>query len=159
MIDYRFLTVWRIEAPLIRVCHAIEHSLDWPRWWPGVERVEELAPGNADGIGSVRRYVWKGRLPYRLQFDVKVIRSQPLALVEGQASGDVDGLGRWTFTSEGSATVACYEWQVRPTKLWMQLMTPLARPLFRWNHDILMRQGAEGLARLLGARLIAIEQR
>ena len=32
---------------------------------------------------------------------------------------------------------------------------PLLRPVFAWNHDIVMRQGGEGLARLLGARLVA----
>ncbi|MCA1656715.1 MAG: polyketide cyclase, partial [Actinobacteria bacterium] len=35
------------------------------------------------------------------------------------------------------------------------LLAPLARPVFRWNHDVVMRQGGEGLADRLGARLLA----
>lgn len=158
MAEFRFVTLWSIEAPLEAVCDAIEHSLDWPQWWQGVEKVEELAPGDARGIGSVRRYLWKGHLPYRLGFDICVTRMQPLTMVEGIACGDVEGIGRWSFTSEGALTIARYEWRVRPTALWMRLLTPLASPLFRWNHDILMQQGGEGLARRLNARLVGIAQ-
>lgn len=158
MSEYRFLTIWQLEAPLAAVCQAIENSLAWPEWWPGVEKVEELSTGDANGIGSVRRYTWKGRLPYRLTFDVQVTHMELQTMVEGVASGDVEGIGRWSFANEGALTVARYEWQVRPAALWMRLLSPLASPLFRWNHDILMRQGGEGLARRLNARLVQIQQ-
>jgi hypothetical protein len=36
----------------------------------------------------------------------------------------------------------------------MNRLAPLARPLFAWNHDVVMRQGAAGLARLLQAQLL-----
>jgi hypothetical protein len=155
MAELRFFTLWTIEAPRSAVCDAIEHSLEWPQWWPGVEKVEELARGDANGIGSVRRYLWKGRLPYRLGFDIRVTRMQPLTMVEGVASGDVEGVGRWSFTSEGELTVARYDWRIRPTARWMRVLMPVAGSLFRWNHDILMRNGAEGLAQLLNARLVS----
>lgn len=35
----------------------------------------------------------------------------------------------------------------------MNLLAPVARPLFAWNHDVVMTWGGEGLARLLGAHL------
>ncbi|HSI23010.1 MAG TPA: SRPBCC family protein [Methylophilaceae bacterium] len=158
MRKYHFLTTWKLDAPRAAVCQAIEDSLAWPEWWPGVERVEELASGDANGIGSIRRYTWKGRLPYRLTFDVQVTHMELQTMVEGVASGDVEGRGRWTFSTEGEFTVARYEWDVRPTLLWMRLLNPLASPLFRWNHDILMQQGGEGLARRLNTRLIDILQ-
>ena len=159
MAEFRFVTLWNIEAPRSAVCEAIEHSLEWPQWWPGLERVEEVAQGDANGIGSVRRYLWKSRLPYRLGFDIRVTSMQPLTMVEGIACGDVEGVGRWSFTTEGALTVARYDWQVRPTACWMRLVTPLASPLFRWNHDILMKQGAEGLARRLNARLVGFSSK
>jgi hypothetical protein len=37
----------------------------------------------------------------------------------------------------------------------MNRLAPVARPLFAWNHDIVMRQGAEGLSQLLNAPLLA----
>jgi hypothetical protein len=155
MAELCFVTLWTIEAPRSAVCDAIEHSLEWPQWWPGVEKVGEIARGDANGIGSVRRYLWKSRLPYRLRFDIRVTSMQRLTMVEGVASGDVEGVGRWSFTSEGKLTVARYDWQVRPTARWMRILMPVAGSLFRWNHDILMRNGAEGLARLLNARLVS----
>jgi hypothetical protein len=36
----------------------------------------------------------------------------------------------------------------------MNRMAPIARPAFVWNHDYVMRQGAHGLAKRLGAELL-----
>lgn len=156
MADYRFVTHWYIEAPLPQVYDAVFDSLQWPRWWRGAERVEEREPGDADGIGSVRRYVWKSRLPYRLKFDACTTRIEPLVLLEATASGDLEGVGRWFFSQHGATTTVRYEWHVRTTKIWMNLAAPVARFLFRKNHDALMQNGAEGLAELLDARLLAV---
>jgi hypothetical protein len=156
MMKYRFVTIWYIEAPLEAVCEAIYHSLNWPQWWRNVERVEELAPGDARGIGSVRRYSWRGRLPYRLTFDICVIHIEPLAAIEGIASGDVEGQGRWSFSTEGAVTIVRFEWQVHTTPVWMNLLALFARPFIKWNHDTVMQQGGEALARRLNARLVDI---
>lgn len=156
MAEFRFVTIWRIEAPLPQVCDAISRCLYWPKWWKGVEKVEEIDPGDAAGIGSLRRFTWKSRLPYRLIFDIRVTHAEPLKILEGQASGEVEGIGCWHFSREGSVTVVRYEWHVRPTRRWMSLLAPIAWPLFKWNHDQVMRQGAEGLARLLNARLVGL---
>jgi hypothetical protein len=154
--EYRFVTVWWIEAPIEAVCEAISHSLNWPQWWRNVESVEELVPGDARGIGSVRRYTWRGRLPYRLTFDICVVHAEPLTTVAGIASGDVEGQGRWSFTTDGCVTRARFEWQIRTTTVWMNLLALFARPLIKWNHDGIMRHGGEALARRLNARLIGI---
>jgi len=36
----------------------------------------------------------------------------------------------------------------------MARLAPLARPIFEWNHNGVMRAGGEGLARHLGVRLL-----
>jgi hypothetical protein len=36
----------------------------------------------------------------------------------------------------------------------MNALAPLLRPAFVWNHDWVMRQGGEGLARRLGVPLL-----
>lgn len=151
--DYRFVTIWHIEAPLEVVCEAIYDSLSWPQWWRSVEKVEELSSGDSGGVGSMRRYFWRGRLPYRLTFDICVSHLEPLARIEGVASGDVEGRGLWTFSVDGNVTVVRFEWQVRTTPVWMNWLAPLARPFFKWNHDTSMRQGGAALAHRLNARL------
>jgi hypothetical protein len=40
----------------------------------------------------------------------------------------------------------------------MNLLARLARPIFEWNHQVVMQQGAEGLAHLLNARLVSATQ-
>jgi uncharacterized protein YndB with AHSA1/START domain len=152
--EYRFLTTWCIAAPIEPVWDAIYDSERWPEWWRGVESVVEIAPGDGDGIGQVARYVWKSRLPYELAFEIVTTRVERPHLLEGQASGELAGTGRWRLFEAGEATAVLYEWNVRTTRAWMNLLAPLARPVFGWNHDYVMRNGGEGLARRLGAPLL-----
>lgn len=152
--EYHLLTIWRIEAPLEEVYAAIHNSPRWPDWWAGVLKVEEVAAGDANGINSVLRYVWQGRLPYRMVFEVRATRIEKCLAIEGAVQGDLEGVGRWHFSNEGEVSVVRYEWHVRSTRWWMNLIAPFARSMFIRNHGILMRQGAEGLARQLHAPLV-----
>jgi len=155
--EYRLLTIWRIEAPLEAVYAVIHNTPRWPAWWPGVKKVEEVAAGDGDGIGSILRYFWQGRLPYRMTFEVRATRIEKLVAMEGTVQGDLEGTGRWHFFRQGTVSVVRYEWHVRSTRWWMNLIAPFARSMFIRNHGILMRQGAEGLASLLGAPLVSQE--
>lgn len=157
MASYSFMTTWRIEAPVDKVWDAIYNSQRWPSWWKGVEKVAEIKKGDERGIGSVRRYTWKGRLPYALTFDLRLTRNEKPFKLEGVAQGELEGTGRWELAQEGVVTTVRYYWDVRTTKRWMNLLTPVARPLFKLNHDVIMKQGGEGLARLLGAKLLDAE--
>jgi len=159
MAEYRLTTVWRIEAPVQQVYDAICRPVRWPSWWWGVKNVVELRPGDDRGVGRLLHCTWKGLLPYGLTFTVQVVRVLPLVALEAIASGELEGIGRWLFSQEGSITAVCYEWQVRTTRLWMNVLAPIAAPLFEWNHNVIMREGGEGLARLLDARLISLAQK
>ena len=149
MAAYAFITRWDIHAPIQRVWDAIYHSESWSRWWKGVESVVELQPGDPNGVGSVRRYTWKSRLPYALTFEMRTVRVEPLIALESLASGELTGRGLWRFSHLDDGTSVRYEWNVQTTTRWMNLLTPVARPLFAWNHDVVMRWGEEGLKRLL----------
>ena len=157
MAEYHLLTIWRIEAPLDEVYAAIEDTLRWPDWWPSVRQVEQLAAGNAKGIGSVRRYAWQGRLPYRVAFDVRATRIERNIAIEGIASGDLEGSGRWRFSSQGKLSVVHYEWHVHSKRWWMNLVAPVARSIFVRNHAQIMVQGGKALAKRLKAPLAGQE--
>ena len=154
MAGYRFLTTWVLAAPIERVFDAIHDSEAWPSWWKGVEEVEREEPGDADGVGALDRYVWKSRLPYRLEFRMRITRVERPHFMEGEAVGELQGEGRWRLFEGDDGTAVVYEWNVRTTERWMNVLAPVARPFFAWNHDVVMRQGGEGLARLLGAPLL-----
>jgi uncharacterized protein YndB with AHSA1/START domain len=150
MSDYIFITQWWFDAPIERVWDAIRDSEKWPEWWRSVVSVEKIRPGDADGVGDVRRYTWRGRLPYELTFDMKTTRVEELHRIEGTASGELEGRGIWRLVSEESGTSVRYDWNVRATKRWMRLLAPVARPIFAWNHDKVMADGERGLRKLLG---------
>jgi hypothetical protein len=65
--------------------------------------------------------------------------------MEGDAVGELTGTGRWRLFEQGGTTAVTYEWNVRTTKAWMNALAPVARPIFEWNHDYVMRRGGEGL--------------
>ena len=157
MAEYRFLTTWLLEADRERVWEAVYDSDSWPEWWKGVEETERLADGDENGIGQRGRYVWKAKLPYRVEFFIETTRVERPFLLEGDATGELAGVGRWRFFEHGGVTAAVYEWNVSTTRWWMNLLAPLARPVFAANHDYVMRNGGEGIANLLGARLLAID--
>ncbi len=154
--DYEFATIWQLEAPIEEIWEEISHPEHWPGWWKGVESVTELKAGDESGVGSLYRYVWKSRLPYELAFDMQTTRVESPVALEGIARGELEGTGRWQLSHEDGITTVRYTWKVRTTRPWMNLLAPLARPIFEWNHDVVMRQGGEGLARLLGARLVKV---
>ena len=157
MAEYHLLTIWRIEAPLVNVYAAIHDTPCWPNWWPGVRKVEQETSGDADGVNSLWRYSWQGHLPYRVVFEVYATRVEQLVAIEGIASGDLEGTGRWNFSSQGEVSVVRCEWHVRTTLWWMNLIAPLARSMFIRNHTQVMTEGGAGLARQLQSRLLSQE--
>ena len=155
--DYEVVTIWQLEAPIEEVWEELYHPGRWPQWWKGVQSVAELRAGDESGVGALQRYVWKSRLPYKLAFNMQTTRVQSPHTLEGVARGELEGTGRWQLSHKEGITTVQYIWQHRTTKPWMRVLAPLARPIFDWNHDVVMRQEGEGLARVLGARLVSAE--
>ncbi len=150
--SYRLTTLWRFDEPYDVVWNAIADAETWPVWWKGIESVETLDRGEASGLGARRRYTCLSVLPFRLTFVGRVTRVVPMQLIEGRVEGELQGIGCCRLERSDGLTVVRYDWQVRTTRRWMNLFAPLAKPLFRWNHDQIMRAGGIGLARHLNAR-------
>jgi uncharacterized protein YndB with AHSA1/START domain len=153
--DYAFLTSWLLRAPRAAVWDAIEDAAAWPRWWRGVESVDELDGGDGARVGSRHRVRWRSFVPYAIEFEFEVERVERPVLMSGRASGDLEGSGAWRLYEQDGVTAVTYDWRVRTTKPWMNAMAPVARPVFEWNHDWVMARGGEGLAARLGAELVA----
>jgi uncharacterized protein YndB with AHSA1/START domain len=155
---YSFLTTWLLDSPREPVWEALHDQAAWPSWWRGVEEVEELSrPADGADVGTVSRMVWRSLLPYRIEFEIETSRVQRPTLLEGRASGELAGVGRWRLYEQDGVTAVLYEWEVGTTKPWMNRLAPLLRPAFEWNHDWVMARGGEGIAALLGCRLLAAD--
>jgi carbon monoxide dehydrogenase subunit G len=157
MADYHYVSTWQLQAPIEQVWAALNDLEHLPVWYAGVQQVQELAPGDPQGVGRRVRYVIKGRLPLRLAFEATTTRSVPPWDQELRAEGELAGTGRWSLDQQGEVTTARYTWDVRTTRPWMNLLAPLARPLFAWNSRGVMLQAGAGLARFLGVRLVDVE--
>lgn len=153
-VQYTFVTKWEIKAPLQEVWQSIYESVHWPGWWKGVLAVKEISKGNEDGIGGIRRYTWKSALPYELSFDMRLTHDDQFRMLRGEAFGELEGVGVWNFEEKDGVTYVQYNWDVTTNKSWMNLLSPILKPLFKYNHDVVMRWGAEGLAKKLNATLI-----
>lgn len=155
MTAYAFTTRWRVGASIQRVFDQIVDVDAWPEWWRGVIRVDTLAAASG-GVGARHRFVFRSRLPYSVTFDILVTEVEQPWLLAGVATGELEGVGRWELAPDGDATLVTYVWNVRTTRWWMNLVGPIARPLFEANHDQMMTWGLDGLGRRLGCSAEAI---
>lgn len=152
--QYSLVTQWRLDAQIERVWDVLIATEDWPHWWRYVKQVVEIEKGNSQGLDSVRRFTWTSRLPYQLSFEVRTVALEKPNWIEGVASGDLNGIGRWNLVNLGNSTDVTYVWTVSTEKAWMNLLAPLLAPVFAWNHDQVMREGGKGIARHLGVTLL-----
>ena len=140
---------WRIHAPVEQVWAALTDPPEWPRWWPYVHQVRLLQRGGADGVGAVQRIVWSTRLPYRIVIDVESLEAVRHQRLRGRSRGQLEGEGLWLLRAEAGFTDVTYVWRVRAARRWMRWLAPLLAPMYRWNHDGVMRAGEAGLRRYL----------
>lgn len=153
---YQFQTVWQTSALVEKVWETLAHYSAWTTWWRGVRKVEVLRSGDDSGVGTVLRQGWRSWLPYTLVFDLEMIRLESKRVLEGCASGDLEGICKWTFTPVNGGTEIRFAVDVRTGRWWMNLPIPFASRIVRANFETIMRWGREGLERKLG---VAVELR
>ena len=156
MADYAFLTTWLLDCPREPVWEAIYDQERWPRVVArggGGGGTRRRATGT--GVGAVARMEWRSLLPYRVEFEITTTHVERPHLLQADAVGELAGVGRWRLFEREGVTAVLYEWNVATTKAWMNLLAPVARPVFEWNHDWVMARGGEGIADLLGCKLLA----
>ena len=125
MASYQFLTAWLLDAPREDVWDAIWDSGDGR---PGGAASSRRSRPTRHALRRrpARPYAWRSRIPYPVRFEVVSTLGRPPALLEGEASGGLEGIGRWRFFEHDGVTAALYEWNVRTTKPWMNAVAPIA---------------------------------
>jgi uncharacterized protein YndB with AHSA1/START domain len=150
MSSYELVTHWTFASPLRHVWQALKRPEEWPLWWKGVVAVQTLERGDENDVGAYRRMTWRSALPYRIAFNMRTVRVVTHSIIEGVADGELSGRGVWTLSqNESGGTAVRYDWTVHVTKPWMRTLEPIAKPLFEWNHGIVMEWGRKGLERKL----------
>jgi hypothetical protein len=120
-----------------------------------VRAVEKLRSGDAEGVGSLYNIEWTSKLPYDITFEVETVEVVRNERIRALARGQLNGQGLWELSPDESSTRVRYTWRVNLVQPWMRRMRFIAAPVFRWNHNGVMRAGAVGLARHLHAKLLS----
>jgi Polyketide cyclase / dehydrase and lipid transport len=153
MADYLFVTTTEIAASLDSVWGEVSRPDRWATWWPGLVAVTELEPGDDEARGSLQEFTFKSKLPYTLSFRGRITRVDPMTRMDIEAVGELEGLAIYELEDLGGSTRMQLTWTVKTTKTWMNVLAPIARPFFEWNHDVLMKAGVRGLAHKLGTEV------
>lgn len=154
---YHFITRIEMTAEPERIWKVLARSESWIGWWRWLRSVEVIDEGGDDGTGHRVRHVVGSPLRYRLGYVGRVTNATEPFMSRFEAEGDLKGQGLFTLehTNHGS-TLLVFHWLVETPKPWMNLLAPLARPVFVWSHHRLMEDFAEDLADAVSADLIDV---
>jgi hypothetical protein len=145
--DYHFVTRWTLPASPTEIDAVLSDTSRVAAWWPELYRsIRIVAHGNERGVGKTVDVVTKGFLPYELHWTYRVTEAVPGKGFSIEASGDLEGSGRWTFEEQKSGTtLVTYDWRVRAEKPLLRYFSFFLRPLFSWNHNYVMQEGEVGI--------------
>jgi uncharacterized protein YndB with AHSA1/START domain len=131
--EYVFIDEWDVEAPQERVFDALADSRTYPEWWtPIYKEVEAEGPPQ---VGRVSRQKFKAKLPYTLTTESKLVALDRPNRFEVEVEGDLRGHGVWTLTPRDGKVHVRFDWRVLADRPLLRYLTPVLRPLFRWNHN------------------------
>jgi uncharacterized protein YndB with AHSA1/START domain len=143
MRPYVFVDEWDVAAPPEAVFDAIADARSYPEWWsPVYIEVESDGPPE---VGKESRQHFKGRLPYHVRTRSVIAELDPPHVIAADVDGDLRGRGTWTLTPTERGTHVRFDWQVHADRRLLKLLTPLLRPLLRWNHNWAIARAIEGL--------------
>ena len=142
--EYVFLDEWDVDAPVEEVFNALADASTYPEWWkPVYIEVETDGPPE---VGRRSEQHFKGRLPYTLRTTSEIVRCEPPRELEVSVVGDLTGRGVWTLTPSPDGRVHIhFDWRVIADRPLLRYLTPVLRPVFRWNHNWSVKRAIEGL--------------
>jgi hypothetical protein len=143
MHHYVFRSQWRLDAHPDQVYAALHDVEAYPSWWPQVRSARAFD----DGSGELR---CRSLLPYDLVFIAhREVEDPDARVLRARLDGDLAGISQWTIHPDGTAV---FDEDVTVGKGLVRAAGLLARPALRFNHDVMMRSGEDGLRRLLANR-------
>jgi len=142
---YRFHTTWQLHASPDRVFGALVDIATYPDWWPDVRSVRKIDDDTAE-------IVCRSSLPYRLTLRMRRdLQDERSGTLRVNLSGDLAGWLTGQVTAAQDATRLDIIQLVDARKPLLRLLSPVARPLFRINHALMMHRGRDGLGTHLSA--------
>ena len=143
MREYVFIDEWDVDAPQEAVFEALADATTYPQWWRPVY-IDVKCDGPPEP-GRVSKQHFKGRLPYTLRTTSEITRMDRPVSFEVNVKGDLTGRGLWTLTPRDGRVHVHFDWRVFADRPLLRVLTPVLRPVFRWNHNWSIARAQEGL--------------
>jgi hypothetical protein len=141
--EYVFVDEWDVDAPQHAVFDALADARTYPTWWtPTYREVEADGP---PAVGCSSRHKFKAKLPYTLSTVSTIVRLDPPREFEVDVDGDLRGHGVWTLSTINDRVHVRFDWRVHADRALLRILTPVLRPLFRWNHNVAIERAMVGL--------------
>jgi len=140
---YVFVDEWDVDASIEAVFDTLADARTYPDWWRPVY-LETKTDGPPE-LGRISSQYFKGRLPYRLRTTSRIVALDRPHRLEAEVKGDLSGRGAWTLTANDGKTHVRFDWQVYADRPLLRYLTPVLRPVFRWNHAWAIARAIEGL--------------
>jgi uncharacterized protein YndB with AHSA1/START domain len=142
---YRFRDTWLLAAAPRAVFAAIADLETYPDWWADVRSVSQVD-------GETAELICRAALPYRLVLRMhRVEQDERAGRLRVKLTGDLEGFLAGLVLGSGEETRLEITQEVVARKPLLRRLDPLARPLFRANHAMMMRRGRRGLRTHLGS--------
>ena len=142
--EYLFVDEWDVSAPIGAVFAALSDVETYPTWW--TPTYLEARSDGPPGPGRVSQERFKARLPYTLSTTSRIVAWDPARRFEIEVTGDLRGHGAWSLSErEGGRVHVRFDWRVHADRALLRVLTPVLRPVFRWNHDQAIRRAMAGL--------------
>ena len=141
--EYVFLDEWDVDAPQERVFEALADARTYPEWW--TPTYKEVGADGPPEEGRVSRQRFGGKLPYTLKTTSRIVRMNCPREFEIEVDGDLRGRGVWTLTPRDGGVRVQFDWRVFADRPLLRYLTPVLRPVFRWNHNVAIKDAMRGL--------------
>jgi hypothetical protein len=139
---YHFVTHWEIPGNIQRAYDLISKPLDYPRWWKSVKlTVSRVQEGRDEPV----QICLTGRIPYSLRWTLTGVSARAPFEIISKATGDLEGLGVWSFKAQGPVVHMTFDWQVQVRKPLLRWTSFAFKPLLIWNHHQVMNSWKESL--------------
>jgi hypothetical protein len=154
--EYHLTTEWWFEGTAAEIYDLLSNTDAMRRWWRAIlVGLEEIDPGDDEGMGKVVQMHVRAALPYTLHWQFRVREANRPCGFSIDASGDLNGRGTWTLTQEGPWVHVHYDWRVRADAWYLRSFSFALKPLFATNHRWAMQRLEEGLKLELARRRAA----